>query len=853
MDLDNIKKIPNPYESITTNLNQYEFIGRQREIKVLQNILEDYKKTYKLKNILINGEKSIGKSSLMNRYKQILNDYKFEVFEYELPIDPTVHIDEFVFFKELINQLFIKYSEPEGSFFDARQSEIWFHLVSDKYQHDSNVIERELQFATTYSNKMNGIDEILSVNQLLEDFKKIFDKLLLNEMEVFGLAILIDEFQELQKNSTLLNILRIISEQLTGIMIIGAGLPTYLNNPSFEKFSRTSKTIILNSMDKNEILEMIYQPLQKCTNLSRYESKQLFEVKSVYEIINRSVGNPLHIRIICAKMFDYFKNNFNSKWLSINKEVMDDVMEYYSSISDKSRRIKQALESCSRDDLKIFNHIFGYEGLSFRSSIFLELAFNSIQKEALEEKRKEFIDEFMEIYDYNLFKIENGIDIKELPDTSINALSNIKYKFIGDSIDKLYVYYFYEDLTGNVLNINENSSFEDLISEKLAKEISKIIVKKKVPDVVFEREDFYLIESENDNIGNIGEEFINDLNELRKIKIDRNDEKKMKIINDISSKHNLEFPAHIASLFEYEGYYVLFTVVKIRGKTKILRNYFPVRGNIKIVKEIRERISDYSDYINASLDDYMISVECICLYWLPKQPLLHICYIDLKNENDILYNMTIERNFEEAIIHAKRILSMNTIIRKDSIGINIEALNNYGFCLINTGEYEKAQKEFESVKEKYLLSNINLAFVHVCKKEFNIARNILKKLFRKNIGKDHEAAILHLAICHPQITPKNIIVEDVNIFNVIAWNLALICSLLNENEGIINQYLNKVTVFKNERLIDKRVRNWIDYYKNKFDFAFKNTKILQEECKETGYLFNDVSKDYEIFKNALSN
>ncbi len=129
----------------------------------------------------------------------------------------------------------------------------------------------------------------------------------------------------------------------------------------------------------------------------------------------------------------------------------------------------------------------------------------------------------------------------------------------------------------------------------------------------------------------------------------------------------------------------------------------------------------------------------------------------------------------------------------------------------------------------------------------------MKKILRKNIGKDSTAAFLHLAINHSQISYSNKIVEDVNLFNVVAWNLALICLQSKEDQSIVNSYLKKLQLnSKTEELIHERVKNWISYYNFDISEALENSKILLKKCKDIEYLYSDVSKDIEIFKKELN-
>ena len=480
MILEDLKKMENPYFPLTSKLLYHQFIGREAEITKLQNILDEYKKTSNLKNVIISGNKSIGKSSLMNRYKQLLQSNNFIVYEIELPRDASIEIDEFEFFKNIIDELFEHYAPPEGSFFNEEQSEIWFSLTSDKYNHESDFLKREIRFASQYANRKRGIEEKLSYKLVERDFEKIMDQLISTEMEIEGLAILVDEFQELSRNILILDILRQVSENLPSIMLIGAGLPTYLDNPIFEKFSRLSTTTNLRGMKENEILDLIFKPLESRGAFSRHEIRKLIHPLSVDDVVNRSGGNPLHVKILCSKMFDQFQNDPVTNTMELNRQVMENVMEYYSTISEKSNKIRLSLQSCRQDQLDAFFLLYQYDGQSIRAAILLELAFLSITPEHEEFCRNKIISAFRELWDFDLFEIKKSdIQLEELVNFSIDSLALIEYKFIGNAIDKLYASYYYEGLVSKKLIDNSDKDFEDILAIKFANQLNDFILSKK--------------------------------------------------------------------------------------------------------------------------------------------------------------------------------------------------------------------------------------------------------------------------------------------------------------------------------------------------------------------------------------
>lgn len=850
-----IREMPNPYFPITSQLSASEFIGRENEISKFSSILEDYPKTLNLKNVIITGEKSIGKSTLLHRLKQKLHDYKFIVYEVELIRDISIDIDEFEFFKDLINELFVKYAPPEGAYFDPQQSEIWFSLTTGKYEHKSDFINRKIGFATQYANRKRGINEKLSYKSLEKDFEAIIDQLVSTEMEAEGFAILIDEFQELSRNVLVLDILRQLSEKLAGLMVVGAGLPTFLDIPSFEKFSRVSVPINLKSMERNDILDLIFKPIERTGPYSRHEVKYWFHPESVYDIVTRSGGNPLHVKILCAKMFDHFQNNPSLQNIELNKIVMEEVMQYYSSISEKSRRIRLSLESCSRQQLDAFNLLYRYGGFSIRAAILLELAFGQILPEAEEAIKTKIFEAFKDIWDLGLFEFKQSDihHLKDIIDLSTNSLSLIEYKFIGDSIDKLYASYYFEELTGERLAHYSGEAFEDVLALKLSKYFNNILTSKNIPPSAIIREDPLVrlnpsaAPEETD-----GKNILTELDKLIKIKDDDViDLKKKEEVWQISKKYALDFPAHIASMLEFAGYYFIIADLNIKGKRKQIYTYYPVISKDDTILVIREQIKDLS-ILNCPLDQYMIKINFIYIYWLPIQMLLLITKMDVGNEIDTLFKMVSRREFDDAVEKAHIIQTLSSKLRPQSISYRVEYCNNYGFCLINVNSLGRAEKELTLCQDKFLIARVNLAYLKYLQNDLPESRKILAKIIRKHLGSDEETRFLHLAVNHSKLPMANRIVENVLLYHVALWNWSLISTQEDAEQGMVTSVLKKVKPRGDELLLHRRVLSWVHYYRGEKRFALEQARKLLLDSKEIQYLHDDLKKDIQIFESEIT-
>jgi hypothetical protein len=848
--LQKVRGIANPYDYSTHRLEANDFIGRSNHLIKFTNLLEDHNKGNRLKNVTIIGNKSYGKSTLLHRLKQILQNYEFVVYETELYRNSPHPIDEFELFKNIINHIFDNFAPIPDSCLDTTQQDIWYSLTLQGFSHSSKFVERKTGFGTFYSNVKQGLPQSLPYDVLERDFISLVEALT-NKGSYKGVAILIDEFQELERNTELLDMLRKLSDCIPSLMVIGAGLPPSLQNTSFDKFIRTSLAIRLEKLEEMEILELIYRPIESKASLTRFEVQDIFDQKTMNEIVNRSGGNPLDIKILCSKIFECFVSNPDSKNLMINIEVMKEAMLYYASVSEKSMKIKNALETCTREQLQLFKKLYYYECLSIRSILWLLLAFGSLTPDREEVVRNEIIADLTGIYEFGLFELRGNVQsIHELQTLSPVALSQVSYCFIGDTIDKLYASYFFEELTKERLLPNNNRSFEDMLTKKLADLIAdgikeKIAISCNVGWTNFTRIDPGILQRSFDY-----DEVARDYQALAKIDKDAKD-KEIDQIRELTKKYDLRFPATIAVSLDLDGYYVLSSDVSVKGKKRIISTFFPMKSYDQDSSAIPKQIIDHASYLNYSLSDYMVNVDKCVLFWLSKEALLNVILVDISNESSLLMKKVKERDFGGAHESARRILSKGFKITPNGIVIHQNWFNNYGFCLINIGDTSFAKKIFEDLKDKNIFAKINLSYVMLLEENWMGAKALLKDLFKKHYKNPNEHGVLHLAIMHPKLPNHHRIVEEITLVNVVLWNLSLISSKYENN---INSAIafHKKTILKNnsDHIISQRVKNWIYFFLNNRKDALDGAQKTLSKCDSASNMHLDLSKDLEIFSST---
>ncbi|MDP2653731.1 MAG: ATP-binding protein [Candidatus Omnitrophota bacterium] len=851
MDIEQIKKLPNPYR-ITHKLVADDFIGRGKEIDLLRKLLEEHKVSGKLSNVIVSGAKSIGKSTMLYRYKQILGDYSFAAFEIELPKQAGA-VNGFDFFYDLINYLFLNYSNPESALFNPQQQEIWFSLTRGRYEHASGYVERKISFATKYANYKKGAREDISYKDLEVDFKEIISELISSRLQLAGLAILIDEFQELSQNIPLLDILRQLSHNVPHLIVIGAGVPIFLENSSFEKMIRISAPVVLVDLKTQDVYDLALGPLQKNFGLNRYEAESLFDRKSLWELVKRTGGNPLHVQVLCGSMFKFFSENSECKVLKLNRPVMDEVMQYYSMVSDKSRKIQNSLNTCSRDKLEIFSRIYRYEGFTLRQVILCKLAFQPITSEAEESVRKLIFQDFKEIRDLELFEFKGDLlKFDEVESLAIDKLANVRYLFIGDKIDKLYAAYFYKTLTnGQDLNHDSEQGFEGCLAQKLSRTICCQTMESKVNKDVTEDEEFHAISSSAISSQLTHSDIKADFRNLAKSAMDKSEDSAKKVM-EISKKYQLDYPSNLARALNYGGYYILFSAVKIRGKEQLIINYLPIKKDkIDELKGNFGELIDFAQEIKGPLSEYMVTIHWMYLCQVRFEPLLYIFSIDITAIRKQLFQKAKERNFEAAVKLAEQAHFLDVSVKKDYVEINVHATNNHAFCLMNLNEHKKAEEFLKKISDKYLLAKLNLAYIYFIRNGESAAESetILKQILRKKLGEDEELGLIHLMLDHPQLTEQEKIAEGITIAQTAAINLALIYAKKKEVDSNINSILKKVVFGQHVSCIKKRAESWIAYYKGDVVKAISIAKDGLANCDRENYLYPCLVKDIKIFES----
>lgn len=851
MKANDLRSVHNPYRQDVA-VNRHNFVGRKEWLEKFNSIITEYKTEGSLENVIVCGEKSIGKSTLLSRFESILADHNFYTFMTELQRDGECPINEFEFFKDIFNSIFTKCAPIEGTCLSSAQQEMWFCLTSFEFSHESSFSDRELQFPTMYCNKINGKDIKLSYETLETDFLNIVSALSSGEYSYNGVAILIDEFQELRSNRFIIDTLRKLSQKINNLMIVAVGLENILGDESYQKFCRTGYAKPLEQLSKEETLDLICKPLQDIFNCSRFEIKDCFTRETINELVVRSKGNPMHVKFLCECIFDYFKENTSLEAFVLNRDVMGLVMEKYSAMSTQKKELRNALEACSEKELNILTRVMYLENMNIRSIVKLTLSFDPLNDKLENEVKDKILSDIAEIYGLGLFKFSSKKDPCELQKMTVQELSREYYVFQGDAIDKMYFKYLYEEICRKNLELCDGLTYETMLSHHFLKMLSKEIFTKHIIDECVNYANALIsftpaIES-SVNIDKTQEDY----STLKSIKFDKKlNDKDRDTVKSIASKYALDFPAFLASFIDLKGFFCVHADIDVKGVRSIYKYMIPVVSNSVNLSTIEDSVVDYTKYINASTSDYMFSVNWIYIVWLPEDVLMNVFHVCAESLLSDLICKVKERKFENCVEIADEICQHRSRVRSKNLELPVESYNNLAFCRMILNDIDWSHEHFSYLQSHSTVSKINFAFTSFVSGDADAAIKLLKSVLKLQKN-DRDIRFINLAVINSDIKLRQLIVEDVKPSQIANWNLALIDAQTNKNITIQNSYMKRVDLSesnKNDQLIHDRVMTWLYFLRGDIARCIQNSKRINNVISSDHYMYNDLKSELAMFES----
>ena len=868
------KTLRNPYKPYNlTNIQAGGFVGRKDELEYIEYGISDFLKENRIdENILIIGEKSIGKSTLLKQFINMLDD-NYEVYFKELSKERSYDTTR-IFFEEIFHRIIMDYEneiiDNENDFFSVEFFNEWVEFYNGNH---GEVNPRKL-------NIQKFPNRPITTNELIADFDRFIDALHNLDSDIRGLIIVVDEFQELRKNVEILEYLIELSANIPNFALIGAGLNLITTDYSevFEKFSRSAIPFSLTGLDRHEIHDAIINPLCSILKLRKSQAFNLVSDDAIHNIVEKTNGNPLHIRILCGEMFEYFRKNDDVEKMVINDVVMQSVLDYYKRISLKSKIIENHLKNFDEDLLDSFRLIYGWCGLSIKDFMIFKNAFNQINDEVMNSHLKFFIETYNKISHANLFilkHLSSNKTIREIDSKKINLLNASEYTitFIGDHIDILFAYYYYKKRTGRELDsiVEYEQSFMNVLTFLLQSEVCTgfkkyIIENNKIDESYFNVNGSYRISYSEEEEG-----LYNNINQLKQF--GDNDNKKLskkykKLKEEYSSIPFFRYLAIQSNLYEIQSYISISMAISFKGEINNFEMFIGL-NNEEINKINLNNFDDYNTFIEASLVDYGIEIISFNIKFIPSAVKITLVqFVEDDAHNQMMQSVN-QRDFKNALAFAiDKNISSSIIKRAENKILSItNDLNNLSFIHICLEQFDDAKKYLDSLlsdrkAHQSSLFKLNRAYIYFLEGSSPDAIKLYKRVLTKQKKSKHieRGIVTYIHLCLPTglVKMDNTLAENVYTINIAVWNLMLLLSVDLVNETKISAYNSYKKCLQldseSQQLINNRVEYWIKYYQGENDKALEKSRELLQKLQEINIadfdnLLNDVKKDVEILKN----
>lgn len=856
-DFELLQIISNPYYPLDDTTGN-KFIGRTDIISKADTMIDEHKAEGNASNLLFIGPKAIGKSSILERIRHNLSS-SYQVCQQELSKGSQVNTQDFFMeiYQQIIDNIANAIADNEKEFdvdileIDQKQVEIFMSLHVQG-EHESKITERALKLPSFSHSKKS-----FQYNDILADFRLMLRDLRVIDDESYGIALVIDEFQELARNIEIIEILAKLSHDVKDLLIVGAGLDSIeLENEKFEKFHRTTRNLRVKPFTSDEITNAILSPLAHALECTMYEASQYIAPNAIEQVKGRAGGNPMHIRLLCGEMLEYVQKNAIDGPLLLNLEVLRCVMNQYSSISEKSRLLSRSLNSCDPDQLAAIARLFKTDGVDLKTCVLYKNAYNNITTQVTTQLLNSIIEDYKLIESTSIFGLKNykmeSCEIEHIEDMEFEKSANYMIVFEGDNIDKLYLKYYYETITAKEIESLPAKKLEDLLALRLMDTIRGDLFAEEIG----KKKDIVSIGIIDDK--NKWGEYTKDSKGITRI-IDKKGKdllsftnKEKELIEKFADKFSLRTLAILGHMLELEGYYVISIEAKIRTTVRRIVDFVVIKKGSKInfqkyktmVRNIKTRGIEYEEYLTELLDIRIAVVPSVynTIIWS----------VSVSTDRLNLLRLAKERKFSEAVELAQMIY---TISIKITIGgkakVPVVCINDYGFCLIGIKDNRLANQQLSSIADKYPLAKYNLASLKAFTSDFTKAKKYLRKLSEKTRIYDMDASILHLAIPHRGLKRENIILEDISLSNATFWSLAIIYAKLNNRSASNTQVKNVRPRSDYDVLVNMRVAYWIKYYLDSKTEALESAKKSLETVPTDSHLWKDIEEDIKLIGSEI--
>lgn len=327
------KKINVAFTPRTPIENQQFFSGRIKQLKKIQDSFLE-----RGCQIIIYGDRGVGKTSLANITKKLYENVDKRVICTKVSCDPT----------ETFSNLWIKTFTQVNISYETTNKIMGFDLDNESRKNESKILPANLIIKKDKILKSNDILNILKKHHNNTNFLFIFDEF--------------DRIDEIKIKEQFTYLMKHISDSNINITVMLVGIAENIEEliESHESIERCLKQIYLPRMENNEIEEIINNGLKYI--------KIKMEDKLKKRIVELSEGLPQYTHLFCRHSINHYLekaditsdislSDFKGSINTICEEMDESIKRKYQKaiIDDKSNIYEELLIACASAPIDEYN------------------------------------------------------------------------------------------------------------------------------------------------------------------------------------------------------------------------------------------------------------------------------------------------------------------------------------------------------------------------------------------------------------------------------------------------------------------------------------------------------------------
>ncbi len=345
-----ILKTVNPFNYISPITKEEFFVGRERELKTIDYILDLAESESQYENIAIIGKRAIGKTSLLNII--LSRTLKRNFLAVGVDLNEDLVSDSTTFFREIIQTILFEGTKNFNIFGGKEEKKGLFRKFVEIVEGANLKIEIPLLFAKICLAKaQDKKTREVSDTSLIHDFDFLRKEAL--KKNIKGILIAIDEANLLSKNRAILQKIRNVFQKLEGYVLVLCGTESLLDDLSnvFSPIQRFFVRINLNPFSDDETEDALKKPL------NAINSKIRIDPHIVPEIAKMSGGYPYEVNLIAHFAFKITAQK-KLKRLMLTKEVFNEIKNQ----KDQLIGFERIFSALPDDEQSILNYITLFNG-----------------------------------------------------------------------------------------------------------------------------------------------------------------------------------------------------------------------------------------------------------------------------------------------------------------------------------------------------------------------------------------------------------------------------------------------------------------------------------------------------------